>query len=182
MKRLSFIAGICAVALLAACSSAPEKNYCPRFALISDLDRVPVSTVLTLQGEMRINQIAARCDDDSMELSLQTRLSLALNDETVVEKEIPYFIAVVDDKENVINRQDFTFKAKLKGPEETRIYKQSYKIPSGFDWKTMRILVGLKLTPEQRQQNIWVKDQRQKLMNADANTQQAEKVKKLSVG
>ena len=46
----------------------------------------------------------------------------------------------------------------------------------------MRILVGLKLTPEQRQQNIWVKEQRQKSMNADANTQQAEKVKKLSVG
>lgn len=182
MKRLSFVAGICAAVLLAACSSTPERNYCPRFALISELERVPVSSSLTPQGEIRVNQIAARCDNDSMELALQTRLSLAPNDETVIEKEIPYFIAVVDSTENVINRQDFAFKVKLKGPEEVRIYKQSYTIPSGFDWKTMRILVGLKLTPEQRQQNMLVKNQQQQLMNADANTQQTVKVKKLSVG
>lgn len=181
MNRLSFVIGVCAVAVLAACSSTPERNYCPRFALISDADRVPISTALAPQGEIRITQIAARCDNDSMELALQTRLCLALNDETIIEKEVPYFIAIVDDKENVINRQDFTFKAKLKGPEEVRIYKQSYKIPSDFDWKTMRILVGLKLTPEQRQQNMLVKAQQQSLMNADANTQQTEKVKKLSI-
>jgi len=181
MKRLSFAIGACAV-VLAACSSTPERNYCPRFALISDLDRVPVSTPLAPQGEIRVKQIAARCDDNSMELALQTRLTLAINDETVVEREIPYFIAVVDDKENVINRQDFSFKAKLKGPQEVRIYKQSYKIPENFDWKTMRILVGLKLTPDQRQQNMLVKSQQQDLMNADINTQQNEKVKKLSVG
>ncbi|MBY0282028.1 MAG: hypothetical protein K2W94_07735 [Alphaproteobacteria bacterium] len=182
MKRLYFVAAVCVAVLLAACSGTPERNYCPRFSLISELDRVPVTTTKTLQGEIRVTQIAARCDDDSMELALQTRLALTLNDETVVEKEIPYFVAVIDDKENVINRQDFVFKAKLKGPEETKIYKQSYKMPSGFDWKTMRILVGLKLTPEQRQQNMLVKAQQQSLMNADMNTQQTEKVKKLSVG
>ncbi|MBY0463095.1 MAG: hypothetical protein K2Q34_07940 [Alphaproteobacteria bacterium] len=182
MKRLSFVAAVCVAVLLAACSSTPEKNYCPRFSLISELDRMPLSTALTPHGEIRVTQIAARCDDDSMELALQTRLALTLNDESVVEKEIPYFIAVIDDKENVINRQDFIFKAKFKGPEETRIYKQSYKMPAGFDWKTMRILVGMKLTPEQRQQNMLVKAQQQSLMNADVNTQQVEKVKKLSVG
>lgn len=182
MKRLSFVAGICVAVLLAACSSVPEKNYCPKFALISELDRVPVSTTLTPQGEIRVTQIAARCDDNSMELALQTRLALAFNDETIVEKEIPYFIAVVDDKENVINRQDFSFKVKMKGPEDVHIYKQSYKMPSQFDWKTMRILVGLRLSPEQRQHNMLLKTEQQQLLNADVNTQQTEKAKKLSVG
>lgn len=182
MSRIFFVAAACAVVFLTACSSTSEKNYCPRFALISGLDCVPISTLLTPEGEIKITQIAARCNDNSMELAFQTRLTLAVSDETVIEQEIPYFIAVVDDKENVINRQDFSFKVKLKGPEEVRIYKESYRIPSDFDWKTMRILVGLKLTPEQRQKNMLVKAQKQKLMNADMHTQQTEKVKKLSVG
>lgn len=171
---------ILAVAFLSACSSTPESNYCPRYALISELDRVPVATTQTPHGEIRIMQIAGRCDDNSVDLGFKTSLALMPNDSTAVEKEIPYFIAVLDDADKVLDRKDLILKVKLTGPQDVQVYKQNYKFISKFNWRTMRLLVGLTLTPEQRQQNTLVKVQHEQAMNADMHTQQMAKVQKLS--
>jgi hypothetical protein len=171
---------VLAVIFLSACSSTPERSYCPRYALISELDRVPVATALTPHGEIRITQIAGRCDDNAIDLGFKTSLALMPNDSSTIEKEIPYFVATVDEADNVLNRKDFVLKVKLAGPEDIQVYKQNYKFISNFDWKTMRILVGLTLTPAQRQQNTFVKIQHEQAMSADMHTQQIAKVQKLS--
>ncbi len=175
-KFFSFLA----VFALSACSSTPEYNYCPRYALISELDRIPIATAQTPHGEIRIMQIAGRCDDNSIDLGFKTSLALMPNDSSVIEKEIPYFVAVVDEQNNVLDRKDFTLKVKLSGPQDVQIYKQNCKFISNFNWRTMRILVGLALTPEQRQQNTLAKVQHEQAMNTDMHTQQMAKVKKLS--
>lgn len=177
--KLKFCAFL-AVAFLSACSSTPESNYCPRYALISELDRVSVATPQTPHGEIRITQIAGRCDDNSIDLSFKTSLALMPNDASVVEKEIPYFVAIVDETDTVLDRKDFVLKIKLAGPQDVQVYKQNYKFISNLNWRTMRILVGLTLTPEQRQQNTLVKVQHEQAMSADLHTQQMAKVQKLS--
>ncbi len=176
LKFFSLLAAV----LLSACSSTSESNYCPRYALVSELDRVPVATTLTPHGEIRIMQIAGRCDDNSINLGFKTSLALTPNDESVVEKEVPYFVAVLDEADTVLDRKDFVLKVKLSGSQDVQIYKQNYKFIPNFNWRTMRILVGLTLTPEQRQQNTLAKVQHEQAMNADIHTQQMEKVQKLS--
>jgi hypothetical protein len=147
-KRLHFLAA----ALLVGCSltKTPEKACSLNYALAGDLTRFVIDHGDTQKGLLEIIQLQSTCYEASMQITFRTQLNLWPGAPSSLTLEIPYFVAVVGDKDEVYDHASFVLTYKGFGPVDVQTHKQSYTLPKNFNKDTMRVVVGFSLSAEQR--------------------------------
>lgn len=173
--------------LLCGCATKPvESPVCPSYAIISDLAQLPLAANNQASSYVKIRNLKMVCDDgNTFKLSFGTEAitttAIKPGDAIVV----PYFIAVIDEKETVLDRKDYILKIPAKSFSQTHEgshfaennFSISYTVSENFDRKKDRLLVGLALTSEQRQFVAVEKSSKLQQLKQEANIQEIQQKK-----
>ncbi len=161
MTRHGLLALVCLLGLAACAGSGKETRQCPRLAALRDLQQwtdfggqKPAKENLVVAARLDPPQGSCRFRSERIEADLD--LTIRLHRGPRVEQEIvsmPYFAAVVDAQDRVINKQNFTVAIDVPSGKtpETVTEKLRLVIPNAeeLDGSAWRIMVGLQLTPQQ---------------------------------
>lgn len=168
--RSGFVLAAMAAGLLAGCGGGGQANLvpiaCPQPGLLAagaDLTRYrpgPVQDLTTLEYDARLAGLSGDCrpgrGERSIEMSLSTRFTVDRGAAAERrEVDLPWFVAVIDARdESILSRQGFVERVSF-GRNETRIAGSSapvaLSLPVGEARRAQdyRILVSFELTPEE---------------------------------
>lgn len=175
------------VGLLCGCATKPvEPLVCPSHAIIGDLAHLPLTTSNHMPSYVKIRNLKMNCDDgNTFKLSFGTEAVTATALKSGDAIIVPYFIAVVDEKETVLDRKDYILKIPAKSFSQTyegasfaeNIFSINYTVSENFNSRQDRLLVGLALTPEQRHFVTVEKASKLELLKQEVNIEQIQKKK-----
>ncbi len=175
------------VGLLCGCATKPvEPLVCPSHAIISDLAQLPLTTSNHTPSYVKIKNLKMNCDDgNTFKLSFGTEAVIASALKSGDAIVVPYFIAVVDGKETVLDRKDYILKVPAKSFSQTHegtnfaenTFSINYTVSENFNRRQDRLLVGLTLRPDQRQFVAVEKAAKLELLKQEANIQEIQQKK-----
>ncbi len=152
MNNQKFLYALGFIFLLGCSSFKTSENPCVyRCVLAGDLTRYVVGNQ-DKQGLLEIVNLQPTCNAKSVDIKFRTHFNVWADAPSPFKLEIPYFIAVLDDHENIIDRKAYTLAYKGFGPVDVQTHKASYDLPENFNPSTMRVVIGFALTNLQRQQ------------------------------
>ncbi len=151
------------VLLLAACSglpwaAPPPSPTCPRVGFIYGLEAADELswTGVDLPGEVRLQNLQGRClkESDSVRLEYGFRIQAALVRPAPepLQMTVPYFIAVLDDRGELVARRDFRGELRIAaGARRGGVREQVEQVlmPPPEAASRFQVLIGLALPREQ---------------------------------
>ncbi len=176
MRRTGRTVVVCALLVgLSGCSTVrwlwgggESSLVCPAATVAPDLDALATfnagagatKTVGDVQLAGKINAVSSHCTADSDDSKAGIAESLTINllaarasESTDPQPVLPYFIAVIDDKNNIVDKQAYGARAEFPGDRKYRIWdeKVSVRIPAKnpADGAHFRVVVGFALSAEQ---------------------------------
>jgi len=165
MKYLSFFValGFLAFNLSGCVSKKAEKSPCPPYAIIGDLSETFIPTGATgspdIKAIIKIHDLQAECEGNFGKETVYFTLNLAAKPLDTIKEPITisYFIALVDQSDTILDRQDSEITIKFEGEVEPLMVEEKFS----YDLNLMenkpltnyRLLVGLVMTPDQLSAN-----------------------------